>query len=165
MNNGGDAAIYGVNLQESAKAAIHFCSGSFQSDTKQLFNDSIPGATRIADSLFMTAAYQQAVPYYEDMVKNGRPSFSHFMRLGFSYQNLNDFDKAIIISGDGDFRCLVEHLEKNDKLLKVMAPNKHFSGFLRQFNQYIVRVDMLRDALEYKPKATKKTKISGRSKP
>lgn len=76
---------------------------------------------------------------------------------------LPHYDKAIIVSGDGDFRCLVEYLAKQDKLLKVMAPNRHFSGFLREFNHFIVRVDLLRTALEYKP--TKKTKISGRSKP
>lgn len=77
--------------------------------------------------------------------------------------HVHDFDRAIIVSGDGDFRCLVEYLHNNEKLLKVMAPNKHFSGFLREFNRYIVRVDLLRPALEYK--TTKKTKISGRSKP
>lgn len=76
---------------------------------------------------------------------------------------LPNYNKAIIVSGDGDFRCLVEHLVKQDKLLKVMAPNSHFSGFLREFNRFIVRVDLLRASLEYKP--TKKTKISGRSKP
>ncbi len=76
---------------------------------------------------------------------------------------LPNYNKAIIVSGDGDFRCLVEYLVKQDKLLRVMAPNRHFSGFLREFNHFITRVDLLRKALEYKP--TKKTKISGRSKP
>lgn len=76
---------------------------------------------------------------------------------------LPNFDKAIIVSGDGDFRCLVEYLADQEKLLKIMAPNKHFSGFLREYNHFIVRVDLLRTALEFLP--TKKTKISGRSKP
>lgn len=76
---------------------------------------------------------------------------------------LPHYNKAIIVSGDGDFRCLIEYLVKQDKLLKVMAPNRHFSGFLREFNKFIVRVDLLQASLEYKP--TKKTKISGRSKP
>lgn len=78
---------------------------------------------------------------------------------------LPNYSKAIIVSGDGDFRCLIEYLDKQGKLSKIMAPNKHFSGFLRQFNHYITRVDLLRSALEYKPEQTKKTKISGRSKP
>ena len=71
-----------------------------------------------------------------------------------------NYDKAIIVSGDGDFHCLVEYLAKKNKLLFMLAPNSHYSGLLRKFNRYIVRVDLLRNSLE-----RKKTKISVRSKP
>lgn len=72
----------------------------------------------------------------------------------------NNYDKAIIVSGDGDFYCLVEYLELQNKLLHIMAPNRFYSGLLRKFNNFVVRVDLIRDSLEMK-----KTKISGRSKP
>lgn len=73
-----------------------------------------------------------------------------------------NYKKAIIVTGDGDFHCLVEYLEKKNKLLKVLAPTKHYSSLLRMFNEnnYIVRIDLLRTSLEYK-----KTGIRGRSKP
>lgn len=71
-----------------------------------------------------------------------------------------NYDKAIIISGDGDFHCLVEYLEQQGKLLLIMAPNRHYSGLLRKYNNYIARVDLLRDSLELKT-----AKISNRSKP
>jgi len=70
-----------------------------------------------------------------------------------------NYDKAIIVSGDGDFHCLIEYLEGKGKLLKVLAPNKHFSGLIRRFYPYIVRVDRLRSSLEYK-----KTRTGGRPK-
>jgi uncharacterized LabA/DUF88 family protein len=70
------------------------------------------------------------------------------------------YDKAIIVSGDGDFYCLVEYLDEQEKLLRVLTPNKHFSSLLRAYNKYVVRVDLLQKSLEYK-----KTEISGRSKP
>lgn len=70
------------------------------------------------------------------------------------------YDKAIIVSGDGDFRCLVEYLEDKGKLLILLAPNKYYSGLLRIYNNYVSRIDLLRSSLE-----RKKTKISGRSKP
>lgn len=76
---------------------------------------------------------------------------------------LKNYDQAIIVSGDGDFHCLIEYLEKNDKLHKVLAPNEHYSSLLREYNQYIVRVDLLKKSLRLKSK--KKAKISGRSKP
>ena len=71
-----------------------------------------------------------------------------------------EFDKAIVVTGDGDFRCLVEYLAEKKKLLLVMAPNRNYSRLLAEFNNYVVRVDLLRGSLE-----RKLTKISGRSKP
>ena len=73
-----------------------------------------------------------------------------------------NYDKAIIVSGDGDFHCLVEYLEMKNKLLKILAPTAHYSSLLRKFNKrkLIVRIDLLRGSLEQK-----KTGIRGRSKP
>lgn len=74
--------------------------------------------------------------------------------------HFNDYEKALIVSGDGDFHCLIEYLQGKGKLLYVMVPNKHYSSLLRKFSSYIVRIDWLRNSLEYK-----KTGISVRSKP
>ena len=74
-----------------------------------------------------------------------------------------DYDRAIIVSGDGDFYCLVEYLKDKNKLLHIMVPNNKFSKLLRKFTKDIVRINQLRDRLEYKP--IKKTRSSGRSKP
>jgi len=47
--------------------------------------------------------------------------------------HLKDFDKALIVTGDGDFHCLVEYLLENDKLLALMVPNhKRYSGLLKR---------------------------------
>ena len=35
----------------------------------------------------------------------------------------NKYNKAIIVSGDGDFYCLVKYLRKQGKLEKLLAPN------------------------------------------
>jgi len=37
--------------------------------------------------------------------------------------NLNNYYKAVIITGDGDFCMLVKYLRENDKLVKVLAPS------------------------------------------
>ncbi len=36
----------------------------------------------------------------------------------------DNYDKALIITGDGDLYCLVDYRRKKDKLLKWMIPNK-----------------------------------------
>lgn len=72
----------------------------------------------------------------------------------------DQYDKAVIVSNDGDFYCLIDFLVKENKLLKLLAPNAHYSSLLRQYDSYIVQLDKLRHSLEYK-----KTRTGGRSKP
>jgi uncharacterized LabA/DUF88 family protein len=46
----------------------------------------------------------------------------------------NDFDKAMIVSGDGDFYCLIDYLKKQEKLLNVGIPNRsRYSALLKKF--------------------------------
>jgi len=75
----------------------------------------------------------------------------------------DEYDQAIIVTGDGDFHCLVEYLKEEKKLLHLMVPNNKFSKLLGRFLKDIVRINLLRSQLEYR--ATKKTRSSGRSKP
>ena len=65
---------------------------------------------------------------------------------------LNNYNKAIIISGDGDFHCLVEHLISRDKLRKILIPNQaQCSVLLKRFpSEYLAFVSDLRKKLEYK---------------
>jgi len=47
--------------------------------------------------------------------------------------HIKDFDKALIVTGDGDFHCLVEYLLENNKLLALVVPNhKRYSGLLKR---------------------------------
>lgn len=62
-----------------------------------------------------------------------------------------NYDKAVIVSGDGDFYCLHEYLEKNKKLFKIIIPNrKSESSLLRKFQGYKVFLIRDRDKVEYK---------------
>ena len=62
-----------------------------------------------------------------------------------------NYDKALIASGDGDFRCLIEHLLEKEKLVKLMIPNQHkFSSLLREFGPHIIFMNKLRRRLEYR---------------
>jgi len=61
-----------------------------------------------------------------------------------------NFDKALIVSGDGDFYCLIDYLIKKNKLLKLMIPNElKFSSLFRKLRPHIVFMNNLKDKLEY----------------
>ena len=60
------------------------------------------------------------------------------------------YDKAIVVSGDGDFYCLVEYLDEQKKLLKLLAPTRKYSSLYNKFEQYVERLDMHRRDLEYR---------------
>ncbi len=62
----------------------------------------------------------------------------------------NNFDKAVIVSGDGDFFCLIEHLEKHKKLCKLIIPDKEkYSSLLKKFMPEIIFMNGLKKKLEY----------------
>lgn len=49
-----------------------------------------------------------------------------------------NYYKAIIVTGDGDFHCLVEYLDDTKKLEKLIIPNqKKYSQLLSKFKAYI----------------------------
>ena len=67
------------------------------------------------------------------------------------------YDKALIVTGDGDLYCLVDYLVRNDKLLKLMIPNKNkFSSLFRKMMPRIVFMNNLRGKLEYVGKHAQK---------
>ena len=65
-----------------------------------------------------------------------------------------NYDKALIVTGDGDFYCLVKYLDSNNKLVKVLAPSpQNCSSLLRKIaGKKISFASDLRPKLEYKRK-------------
>lgn len=59
------------------------------------------------------------------------------------------YDKAVIVSGDGDFYCLHQFLEKNKKLLRIVIPNaKSESSLLKPFQKYKIFIEFEKKKLE-----------------
>jgi len=68
----------------------------------------------------------------------------------WAMKEMSNYQKAIIVSGDGDFFSLVEYLESKGRLLHVMTPSAHYSQLYNQFDKYIVRLDKFRRDLAYR---------------
>jgi uncharacterized LabA/DUF88 family protein len=70
----------------------------------------------------------------------------------WAMKELSNYDKAIIVSGDGDFYCLVEYLESKGRLLHLLAPTEHYSSLYNRYEDYVVRLDQFRRELAYHDK-------------
>lgn len=70
--------------------------------------------------------------------------------------NEQSFERAIIITSDGDFYCLVKYLYEKSKLFLVMSPyHRTCSSLLKKTaKEKIIYMDNLRHKLEYKRKST-----------
>lgn len=67
------------------------------------------------------------------------------LRAMIEYPN---YDKAVVVSGDGDFRCLIEYLVGKKKFLHIVIPNsKKYSALLRKFRKYFVYMNSLEKKL------------------
>lgn len=64
----------------------------------------------------------------------------------------DNYDQAVIVSGDGDFHCLIKHMRRKRKLSKLLIPNQRkFSSLLREFiPQHVAFMNNLKGKLRYR---------------
>ncbi|OGT69047.1 MAG: hypothetical protein A3H43_00885 [Gammaproteobacteria bacterium RIFCSPLOWO2_02_FULL_42_9] len=98
-----------------------------------------------------TCIFKPTLPYKDGNTK-GNVDAELVLHAMIEFKN---FDKAVIVSGDGDFYCLVDYLKKQNKLEQVLIPNeKRYSSLLRRTDEsgckYLSFVSELRGILEYK---------------
>lgn len=61
------------------------------------------------------------------------------------------YDSAVIVSGDGDFYCLVDYLIKQQKLAKLLVPNQYsYSVLLKKVpSNFLAFISQMKNKLEY----------------
>ena len=106
--------------------------------------------------------FKQTVPYSDGGVQKYKGNVDTEMVLYAAAIKFKEYDKAIIITNDGDFACLVKFLKNNQKFKRLITPSRKYSSLLRPFSSYITPLEAIKGHIEYK---TKNTGISGRSKP
>lgn len=61
-----------------------------------------------------------------------------------------NYEKAVIVSGDGDFYSVIEYLVQKNKLLKIIVPNERYSTLLKKFSMFILPVNLIKNKVELK---------------
>jgi uncharacterized LabA/DUF88 family protein len=74
-----------------------------------------------------------------------------------------DYKKGVIVTGDGDFYCLIDYLRQQNKLAQVLIPNERlYSTLFEQIDagsrKYFTFINRLRKDLEYKPRSRNRSK-------
>lgn len=94
---------------------------------------------------------------FKPVVKDGNGKFKGNVDADLVLQvmiDIEEFDKAVLVTSDGDFYSLVRHLYELDKLEVVLSPSvKHCSTLLRkEAKEKIVYMNNLKMKLEYSHK-------------
>ena len=63
--------------------------------------------------------------------------------------NYQQYHKAVLVTGDGDFYCLAHHLAGNNKLVKILIPNRHaYSRLYSDLYPYLEFITPLKEKLK-----------------
>ena len=92
--------------------------------------------------------FKPTVHYLNGRVK-GNCDAELVLQTMIEYQQ---YDKAVIVSGDGDFYCLAKYLIENNKLEALLIPNEYeFSALLKALilKKYLRFMNDLKDNLSY----------------
>ncbi|MBI3421291.1 MAG: NYN domain-containing protein [Candidatus Sungbacteria bacterium] len=91
--------------------------------------------------IYLREKYGVAKAYF--LAVKGNVDAELVLQAMHEYQN---YDKAVIVSGDGDFYCLVKYLHERDKLRRLIVPDKYkYSVLLRQSLPLSVGITFLND--------------------
>ena len=93
--------------------------------------------------------FKPTVRYFVDGKETVKGNVDAELVLHAAALQYGSYDKAIIVSGDGDFACLYEFLQDNNKLLHIFTPNSKYSQLLKPYASYIIRMDTLKGSLSY----------------
>jgi uncharacterized LabA/DUF88 family protein len=105
--------------------------------------------------------FKPTIQYFQNGKKTVKGNVDAELVLHAAAIEYSNYSKAVLVTGDGDFACLIEYLNTQNKLQNILTPNGTYSKLLRNFSKYIIRLDKLRKSLEL---SNKKTSISGQSK-
>lgn len=116
-----------------------------------LFMGEIPGNEWLYNKLRkigFNVVLRKAIPYSDDGVSKTKGNIDADLVLYAARLKYDQYDKAVIVSGDGDFVLMLEYLEAENKLLKILAPNSRYSSLLNKFGSRVDIIGNKRDELE-----------------
>lgn len=120
-----DFARFRIYLREKYKVSKAFLFIGYVPGNQQLY-------TQLQESGYIVI-FKPTLEYIRDgkTIIKGNVDAELVLHAMIQFPN---YSQAIIVTGDGDFYCLVEHLNQRGKLLKLLVPNVYkYSRLLKPF--------------------------------
>lgn len=142
-----------------------FLRDKFKVEKAFLFIGNLPGNESLYTYLQgcgYTLVLKPTTTYEEDGKVRVKGNIDTDLVLYAAAVEFANYDKAVIVTGDGDFLSLCEYLDGKGKLEKIVIPNKHkYSQLLTKFVNYFDFVSVNTKKLEKRNRKepTKKTSI------
>ena len=149
MNNN-YAFIDGNNLYLGAKAQgikldyrklRLYLTNKFNVSKAFIFIGYDPEHSRLYNSLHNAGfilVSKPTVKYYENGKRTMKGNVDAELVLHSAAIEYSNYDRAIVITSDGDFRCLFEYLKEKEKLERIITPTKFYSSLLQRFRKDIL---------------------------
>ena len=133
------------------KRFYRYLSDKFRVTKAFLFIGFIPQNAKMY-SVFEKFGYELVFkPTVKDSSGKAKGNIDAELVLYASCLKFREYDKAVFVSGDGDFYCLYDFLEKEGKLERIVIPNKYSeSSLLDKFEKYKVYLYREKRMLERK---------------
>lgn len=130
-----------------------YLKNKYKVEKAYLFIGMIPGNEDLYSYLSdagYSLVFKQTVQYKEGNKITYKGNVDAELVLYAAAKTFNLYNQAVIVSGDGDFRCLIEFLIEHKKFNKILCPNNHYSSLLREYSNSIDIIGKARQSLEYK---------------
>ena len=135
-----------------------FLTDKYDVDTAYMFIGYVPEHEDIYEKMHeagyavvLKPTFDMSRPRDENAPKSDKPVKGNVdadMVL-WAMKEMENYDKAIIVSGDGDFFALIEYLHQQGRLQKILTPTGQYSSLFHQFDEFVERLDNHRRELAY----------------
>ena len=121
----------------------YYYFGHLKKKQKPLYNN-------LQKAGFIIRFKQQAL--YTKTEKKGNVDVDIVFDIMKSVCEGESFDKLVLVSGDGDYKKMVDYLISKEKFEKILFPNKKFASSLYKplHNEYALVLSWVREKIELK---------------
>lgn len=134
-------------LRDKLGVAKAFLFIGYNSQNTELYNN--------LQSAGFILVFKPTVPYTENGHRQMKGNVDAELVLHSAAIEYKNYDKAVIVSSDGDFACLIRYLKANKKLSRIITPTDSYSSLLSPFGKFILPLKSIKGNVSFRKKPRK----------